>query len=259
MQQFSVTKYDPARRNEKGHFLDNDWTCASEIGHDIGGKKLELNTCLAVEAAYAEAVLMFFKCSGLPHLRITSLGNSIDKSSAREMQEDEPELYDPLFFSSSFQENQAVGADEIALLTKMNLRNVIWCKLEVDEKFLIHFGWHFYMYIGCTDPCESVILKVSARGLFVEPFSSPYGRPENFYAPAQLTTFPKHDTDGQGVVDTTMEGFTISQLRDAFGYSPEHPFFGNFEIDHSNVASLQDLLGFPLDLDHFDYTINTSG
>lgn len=259
MQQFRITKYDPGRRDANGVFLDDDWTCASEIGKEISGKILDYESYFAVEAAYVDAALKFFDCSGLDHLRITGLENEYDSETLTELRKCQPELHDPVFPACEFQEDQCVGAEQIALRLKMNLRNVGWCALEVDQKFFIHTGWDYYMYVGCAAPCEEVIPDICASGLFVESFSSPYGRPKDFNLPVQLTAFPKRETDGQEPLETALENVTIPQLRDVLGYSDEHPLFGYFELDRSNSAALQDVLGLSLEFDRYNYTLSTKG
>ena len=39
----------------------------------------------------------------------------------------------------------------------------------------IHFGYDYYMYIGSSNACDNVRIKIQEEGLFVEEFKSPYG------------------------------------------------------------------------------------
>ena len=40
----------------------------------------------------------------------------------------------------------------------------------------VHFGYDYYMYIGLSVKCTDALAAVQQRGLFVEPFRSPYLR-----------------------------------------------------------------------------------
>jgi len=197
MLQYRITKYDPGWRDANGVFMANDWTDVSEVGKEISGKILDYETYFAVEATYVDAALKFFDCSGLDHLRITGSENKHDSETLTELLKCLPELHDPVFPACEFHEDQCVGVEQIALRLKMNLRNVGWCKLEIDQKFFIHTGWDFYMYVGCAAPYQKAILNAHANGLFVENFTSPHGRPEDFDRPAQLTAYPKRRPKGR--------------------------------------------------------------
>jgi len=57
---------------------------------------------------------------------------------------------------------------------RMCLREAIWCKLEAEGRFYIHFGWDYYMYIGSDKSSADAIQLATSDGLFVEDFISPY-------------------------------------------------------------------------------------
>jgi len=75
-------------------------------------------------------------------------------------------------------EGSVLGELEIATVCRLNLRGMIWCKLE-DERRFIHFGYDYYMYIGVPVPCEDAKALASRVGLFVEEFKSPHCDDEN--------------------------------------------------------------------------------
>ena len=66
MLQWRVTKYDPARRNAKGHYPLDEWTSVSEIGKTFAGTTLTLESYLAVESAHVDVMLDFLEALGSP-------------------------------------------------------------------------------------------------------------------------------------------------------------------------------------------------
>ena len=72
MFEFRVTKYDPKKRNEAGHYLLAEWTCFSEVGDSVCLEEYE-----RVEGAYLQSAIDFarvwsaegFTISGLEDCR----------------------------------------------------------------------------------------------------------------------------------------------------------------------------------------------
>lgn len=63
---------------------------------------------------------------------------------------------------------------QIERVIRLNLRETLWCKLEDAAGRFLHFGWDYYTYVGVPTPCPKACALASRRGLFVEPFKSPY-------------------------------------------------------------------------------------
>lgn len=165
---FRVTKYDPSRRDARGAFLDPDWTSHSDIGKVFGGKKLEIDEYLLVESAYASAARAFHQEAGCPALAVVDLESNDVQSSTVAL--GLANLVDP-----PVQEGERVGDAQLERLCRLNLRGLVWCKLEAESGALyVHFGQDFYMYIGTKAASEDVVRRVAASGLFVEPMGSPY-------------------------------------------------------------------------------------
>ena len=148
MHEYRVTKYDPAKRNEKGWCLDDDWTGFGEVGH-----KCSLGEYLDVENAYLNSAIEFISNSQITALQI----NSIENRSIR----------------CNFEENQLIPVDSLEPILRSMLREDFFCKLESDKGF-IHVGWDYYMYLGVTEIEQITIDRAIERGLFVEEFISPY-------------------------------------------------------------------------------------
>lgn len=75
---------------------------------------------------------------------------------------------------SSISLNQELSLQEIKEIARLSLREVVWCKLTLQETFFVHFGYDYYMYIGAYKDCPKALIKTRKSGLFVENFISPY-------------------------------------------------------------------------------------
>ena len=74
MWQFRITKYDPNKRNDLGHYIDGDeWTEFSEVGENVTLAEYELVENLYLNAAYE----IIFK-NGIKQLNLTNLENYQD-------------------------------------------------------------------------------------------------------------------------------------------------------------------------------------
>ena len=72
----------------------------------------------------------------------------------------------------SLHEGVFVHDTDIDAIVRMCLRESIWCKLQGDIGAYVHFGYDYYMYIGCSD-CDSS-LTWPTHGVFTENMPSPY-------------------------------------------------------------------------------------
>ena len=149
MFEYRVTKYNPEKRNEMGHYTDDEeWTDFSEVG-----TKVSLEEYLNIESAYINLAIDFMKYSGVSFLKVVGLEDYKNKNKLKE--------------------NESISVDTLESILRSILRNEFWCRLESKNGF-IHFGWDYYMYIGVSKVNELAISHTKERGLFVEEFISPY-------------------------------------------------------------------------------------
>jgi hypothetical protein len=166
MHQWRITKYDPRSRNHKGAYYPDDWTSASDIGKMFNDRRFELDDYLAMENRYVSAAMHFLEKSGLSSLVVVGLetGSAVRGHSLDEL----------LLQGLELQEGQRLSGDELARACRLNLRELLWCKLEEPGKFFIHFGYDYYMYVGSFYPCPESVRHAREIGLFVESMPSPY-------------------------------------------------------------------------------------
>ncbi|MFJ2937906.1 RNA-binding protein [Streptomyces sp. NPDC087219] len=159
---YRVTKYDPADRDDHGHY-----TGAEDITSDHG----------EVEAAYLQAVQAF------------AVDTSVDRLSVRE-----PEVSSYVHFGlepplegfglgtllpgglAGFHDGAEVPLDTGLELVRLMLRDSgAWCRLEAEGAFAVHVGWDQYVYIGSSRPCHGALSRTRELGLFPERLrASPY-------------------------------------------------------------------------------------
>ena len=169
MHQWRVSKYNPRFRNRKGVYQADDWTCPSDIGKVFNGHRLELDEYLAMEDRYVSTAMHFREESGLSSLTVVGLETEIEVSpTVRQIGLDEL-----LLQGSELQEEQQLSGAELARACRLNLRNLLYCKVEESGKFFIHFGYDYYMYLGSFLPCPDSVRYGQEVGLFVEPMRSP--------------------------------------------------------------------------------------
>ena len=164
---YRITKYNPARRNLQGHYTKNEWTSFSDIGKLFENNRLTYEQYLLIENNYIKAIREFMSCTNRHSLTITSLEKYNNFTDAPYYTSDLIEAYNSIT-------EGPVTEKEIINITRLALRENIWCKLESEEVY-VHFGHDYYMYIGCSRSCPAAIEKVTDSGLFIEAFKSPYG------------------------------------------------------------------------------------
>ncbi|MFD5565718.1 S1 RNA-binding domain-containing protein [Kitasatospora griseola] len=151
-----VTKYDPANRDERGHYLADD-----DVNSDRG----------PIEAAYLQAVVAFAEECGVDRLSVRDPGAFL-----LEPDEDGMRLEDLFPSLWDFHDGAEVPLEVALELVRMMLRgDEGWCLLEAGDEFFVHIGYDQYMYIGTDRPCERAAARACRLGLFPEPIpESPY-------------------------------------------------------------------------------------
>jgi len=163
-----ITKYNPAFRDERGSYLKDEWTSVSDVGKSFGGEVLTVEQYCKIENAYVATALRFFKEAGLESLKVTSLEQHNSPGVANSSLADIP--FDP----SLVEESMNVSGEALESICRLVLREAIWCRLESEEGFHIHFGFDYYMYVGSPVSSENSGVYGHQQGLFIEAMPSPY-------------------------------------------------------------------------------------
>lgn len=163
-----VTKYDPAFRDEGGAYLRDEWTSLSDVGKSFGEAGLSFEEYRKVEDAYVSTALSFISEAGLDALTVTHLETyGVSEARAEDVRDID---FDPKVARRGMRLSGGALGDACRLV----LREILWCKLESENGFYLHFGYDYYMYIGSPAPSEKSIAHGRRQGLFVEEMESPY-------------------------------------------------------------------------------------
>lgn len=164
---YRITKYDPKNRNSLNHYTKDEWISASDIGNTYDGKALTLSDYLLVEDKYTKAVKSIMTETEIDALKIKGFEKrdflSITDGNSDKLRE----MYD------SFEEGMTIKRDDIALVIKLILREIVWTKL-VSHDLEVHFGYDYYMYACCRYSLKTAIDQINGSGLFTESMRSPY-------------------------------------------------------------------------------------
>jgi len=142
MYSYRVTKYNPYYRNKDGIFLKDDWTSVNDVGK-LYGEEVEYSEYLLYENAYIFAVRTVMTANRFNTLQIVG----IEKCTPRDYSDI------PKDVSSNYidliMEGTTVDCANIDFLIRLILREMMWGKL-ICENMYVHFGYDYYMYIGCS-------------------------------------------------------------------------------------------------------------
>ncbi|MGW6614212.1 RNA-binding protein [Streptomyces erythrochromogenes] len=157
-----ITKYDPADRDERGHY-----TGTEDTDSDHG----------PVEAAYLAAIAAFAEASGIDRLEIRepAVTGSVHFGVEPPVGGDGlGGLFPPDL--AGYYDGAAVSLPIALELVRAMLRGQgAWCRLEVGDRFTVHVGWDQYVYVGSDGPCADAVARTRELGLFAEPLAaSPY-------------------------------------------------------------------------------------
>ncbi len=157
-----ITKYNPENRNSRGVYLLDEWTAYSDIGKIIAGKSLSYAEYLAVENAYVNVISLFMACNQLRELSVSTLEKKLDLT-------DDPNL--DLAMANLFKrikKGLKLNRVEVEVVSRLVLREELWCIIESVDTMRVRFDWDYYMYIGSANKGEDTIYKIQQSGLFVE-------------------------------------------------------------------------------------------
>jgi hypothetical protein len=153
--QYRLTKYDPSLRDSTGAFTGDDWTSVSDIGETFDGVRLTLPAYLDIEARHLQVIASFLEESAVTAVIAQGVENAKGQFPIKE-----GEAFSPI---------QAIE------VVRAMLRDEVWCLLQDGERFYIHVGWDYYLYVGSDRPCERSVKLAKQLGLFInQPFESPH-------------------------------------------------------------------------------------
>lgn len=168
---YRITKYDPKKRNEEGHFLDNsEWTSISDIGKPAY-KKPTFEQYERVENLYVDSIMLILREKNISNLTIDSL-ELYDTKKDFEKYKRTGRLNNLVVdFDSEIKplkDGMILNTDQISKIVRLILRETVWMLL-INSQIEIKFGYDYYMYVNCEKLSNETIRNIDLSGLFVEP------------------------------------------------------------------------------------------
>lgn len=167
---YRITKYDPKKRNEKGHYLDNsEWTSISDVGnpkyHNVSFEEYE-----KTEKAYIESIRLILDEKKIKTLKIDGLELNNNSSDFQSFRKDGRLKNIEVNFNneiSNLKNGMNLNLDEIQKISQLILREIIWLNF-LGSDFKITFGYDYYMYFECSELTNITIKRIQNLGLFIE-------------------------------------------------------------------------------------------
>jgi hypothetical protein len=148
---YRITKYDPKKRNDQGHYLDNsEWTSISDIGkpdcNNTTFKQYE-----RIENLYLDSIMLILKEKKISNLTINSLELNASKEDFEKHKLSGRLNNLVVDFDSEIKplkDGIVLNINQISKITRLILRETIWMLL-INSQIEIRFGYDYYMYVTC--------------------------------------------------------------------------------------------------------------
>ncbi|MDO5552336.1 MAG: hypothetical protein Q4G68_01115 [Planctomycetia bacterium] len=164
-----ITKYDPANRDQQGHYTKNDWISIGDIGNSYDGKIFTAADYFAMEDAYCESVKLLLQAQKIDHLFISRYSRTVSIPSfftSTKFYNMRDELIRPLHLSQSW--------NAIEIMIRLTLREEFWCSFKGKYGTYLHFGYGFYMFYGSKRSVDLSTINFPKCIFIEENFPSPY-------------------------------------------------------------------------------------
>ena len=136
-----------------------------DIGKKYNNIEFKIEEYLNIENKYLAAISCFLEIIEDDYLRVEELEKHA-LSKVKNVKNDE----DLIIMFNKVNNNLLVQKDEILQISRLVLREDIWCNLTHPQSLLkIEFGYDYYLYIHCSSQRQEIVNRiVDEIGLFVE-------------------------------------------------------------------------------------------
>lgn len=167
LKSYRITKYNPDKRNKDWHYLDfKEWTSISDFENE------NIAQYYKMEDKYIQIIIKIMEIYNITSLIIKNYEKRDKYNDITFKEWISQEIFE------NISNNKTILLNDIPTIVRSILRENIWCKLQWERNFFIHFWWDFYMYIGFRDSKKIVekLKNINTTDLFIEEFRSPYLR-----------------------------------------------------------------------------------
>jgi len=159
----SITKYNPAFRDENGHYKKNEWIGFLQIGEEFEDGILSFDMYLETEKKYVQSATLFFEfheCRQVALRGVEKYGFSDYKY------EDKDEL---ISFYKSLHEGQLVALNDLDKVVKLILRELLWaeCFCSSSDNIVLRFSYDFYMFFNSDKDMSTLFNNIMKLGLYI--------------------------------------------------------------------------------------------
>lgn len=168
---YRITKYNPLFRDSTGAYQKDDWTSCFDIGISFSGVCFSSEDYLNVEEAYIRAIEKICEVNCCSDFVADQIEKAYEIAEVKKMMENIglPISKRELFFYKSMTAGACMLNEDMLLLSKMILRELLWGKVvSLDRNIIIEFGYDYYMYITCPILSSEHIKYIERLGLYVE-------------------------------------------------------------------------------------------
>lgn len=168
---YQITKYNPENRDKLGRYCVEEWTSISDIGKNYGEKVFDINTYIATEDSYINAITMLMKYHDTKLLYVRGLEKNFNFSDLKIYIKKFPTQYAEgiIELFNSVEEDSKLDYSNIQLMCRLILREHLWSELYSKEKhFIVTFGYDYYMRVDCPEIQGKILKDIHNEGLYVE-------------------------------------------------------------------------------------------
>ena len=145
--QLRISRYRPGVPQS----ATSTWTSMSDVGHVFDDGLLSQAEYERVEQLYLAALVALLDDAGRPELLVSDVQLSPSASAA----------------ARAVRDGARVTVPDAVEICRLELREELSCRLD-DERFYVHVGFDYYLYLGCERVSPAVIAAIEESGLFVE-------------------------------------------------------------------------------------------
>lgn len=166
---YRITKYNPKFRTLEGAYTLDEWTSISDIGISFNNKVFTKDNYLETENVYLNTIYFILKDHNSSGTVIKKLEK--DYSLMNEI----PKLAETDYsiniekFINSVENNQILDIENTLTISKLILREVLWCELEdIEQNFTISFGYDYYLYCDSNSFSDTLINQITDQKLYID-------------------------------------------------------------------------------------------
>lgn len=152
--EYRITKYNPKLRDNQGKYAQEEWTSYYDIGDIFGCKIFTKEQYYRIEDAYINCIDEITNILQLQEFIIHNYENYLNNKLL-------------------WKNNQIIKKEKLRQLIQDCLREKCWCKITANH-FFLHFGYDYYIYVGCIIDSLKISEICNKYGLYGEIINSPY-------------------------------------------------------------------------------------